>query len=302
MNIKVRAPGSCGELVQGTLGGVNFLITCPINWYSEAEASIGGTDTPVSKPKVVKAVNQTLQYLGSSLSIGINITSDLPEGKGMASSSADISAACQATAIAVTGRMLTCDEVADIALDIEPTDGIFFPGITMIDHIKGTIRRVLGQPPPIYIAVFDAGGEVDTLAFNNRQDLARLNQEKAARVSQAADLVIRGIRTGDASLVGKGATISALANQSILYKPCLETLIHLAESFGAVGVCAAHSGTVIGVLFDAGKMKRHTECVNAICSICKEVTYLKTVELIAGGLEIIGVTEISGREKRYGYA
>lgn len=286
MAIKVKAPGSCGELVQGTINGVNFLITCPVDWYSEV--SVTDNHWNEIDPKTAAAVSKTCKYLKISGNIGLTVESNLPVGKGMASSSADISAACQAAALAVAGRELTCDEIADIALSIEPTDGIFYPGIIMFDHVEGKIRRPLGTPPQIYIAVFDVGGQVDTLAFNNREDLAALNKAKEEQVIAAIDLVTQGIKTGDARLIGQGATLSAVANQAILYKPCLEQVIHISRDFGAVGICAAHSGTVLGVMFSADDMSGKDACIKEIGSHCLEVTYLKTVQLITGGLIITG--------------
>lgn len=287
MTIKVRAPGSCGELVQGTIDGVNFLITCPVDWFSEVTVVPGGS-MKNAEPKTAAAVDKTFRYLHTSASFGLAVESDLPVGKGMASSSADISAACQVASLAAAGRCLSCDEIADIALAIEPTDGIFYPGIIMFDHVQGKIRRMLGAPPPVSIAVFDAGGEVDTLAFNDRKDLASLNQAKELQIIQAVELVAKGLEIGDARLIGQGATLSALANQAILYKPCLDTVITISRDYGAVGVCAAHSGTVLGVMFSSEAMGGHEACVREICRCCPEVTYLKTVQLIAGGLIITG--------------
>ncbi|MBP2662383.1 MAG: pduX [Firmicutes bacterium] len=287
MTIKVKAPGSCGELVQGTINGVNFLITCPVDWYSEVTV-VSGDSMEHTEPKTATAVSKTFEYLNISGNLGLTVESDLPVGKGMASSSADISAACQAAALAVVGRQLSCDEIADIALSIEPTDGIFYPGIIMFDHVEGKIRRSLGNPPPIYIAVFDVGGQVDTLVFNDREDLAALNQAKEPQVMAAAALVAKGLETGDARLIGQGATMSAVANQAILYKPCLEQVIMISRDFGAVGICAAHSGTVLGIMFSANAMNGHESCIKEIGRACSAVVYLKTVQLIAGGLITTG--------------
>ncbi|SDE84856.1 GHMP kinase [Sporomusa acidovorans] len=286
--IKVKAPGSCGELVQGTINGGNFLITCPVDWYSEVTV-VSGDDPVHIEPKTAAAVSKTFQYLNMAGKLNLTMESDLPVGKGMASSSADISAACQAAALALAGRHLSCDEIADIALSIEPTDGIFYPGIMMFDHVEGRIRRFLGNPPPIHIAVFDAGGQVDTLAFNGRKDLAALNQAKEPQIRAAIELVEQGLEKGDARLIGQGATMSALANQIILYKPCLEQVINISRDYGAVGICAAHSGTVFGVMFSTDNMAGHQACVKAIGCSCTEVVYLKTVQLITGGLIITGV-------------
>lgn len=287
----VKAPGSCGELVQGTLGGKNFLVTCPINLYSTAMVRNSSAPSLIcAGDKVKEAIKKTMDYLSIHSNFQLTVQSGLPQGKGMASSSADISAACQALALSV-GKSLTPDEIAKIAISIEPTDGIFFPGIVMIDHIAGEDRFLLGNPPPITIAVFDVGGEVDTLYFNQRIDLKRLNDEKEPKVEQALHFVKQGILSGDAELIGRGATLSAIANQAILYKPCLETVINLAKQYGAIGVNAAHSGTVLGVLFRSDQLNHYDDCIQAIQNSCPEISFIKTVQLISGGLRIVGESD-----------
>jgi L-threonine kinase len=284
----VRCPGSCGELVQGTTGGANFLVTCPINLYSTVTVSLSTGKPSVWKAgnKTMEAVRRTLAYLGESVDgIEIMVDSQLPVGKGMASSSADISAACLAAALAA-GRALDIDEICKIAIDIEPTDGIFSPGITLIDHVAGTLRHSIGASPDITLAIFDVGGEVDTIDFNHRSDLTALNCRKESVVMQALRLVEQGVRTGDCSLVGAGATMSALANQSILFKPSLERIIEIARPFGSVGVNAAHSGTVLGVMFDTQALSDITGCIRAICRECSDVRFFRTVQMVGGGLLI----------------
>ena len=289
MKATVRCPGSCGELVQGTTAGMNFLVTCPINLYSEVSVSLSSEITSVwnAGNKTREAVQKTLEYLGLSFNdIQLQVESDLPVGKGMASSSADISAACLATAIAA-GRSIENETICKIALDIEPTDGIFLPGVTMIDHVTGKICRSLGDPPAITLAILDAGGEVDTIDFNHRSDLAELNRRKEPEVLAALQMVEQGIKTKDCALIGAGATLSARANQSILFKPSLERIITLSREFGAVGVNVAHSGTVLGVMFEAAAASDIEGCVQAICQECPDVRFFRTAQMVSGGLSIV---------------
>lgn len=282
MTISVKAPGSCGELAQGTIDGQPFLITCPIDWYAEARAvNISGQ---ADKLKTNKAAKATLQYIGVTDKVEIQIMSDIPVGKGMASSSADISAACQATALCF-GRELSADEIADIALSIEPTDGIFYPGIMMFDHISGKLRIPLGQPPELFISIFDAGGEVDTLAFNQRRDLVKLNRQKENEIRTAVDLIRKGLAEGNAHRIGEGATISSLSNQSILYKPSLASFLKEFPHFGAVGVNVAHSGTVIGVLFPPTQTVNMFDFAQKMEYLCPGIRHVRNVRLISGGLQ-----------------
>lgn len=284
MKVTVKAPGSCGELAQGTIDGKNFMITCPINVYTEVTVRTDQNTPCQAGRKVMIAIDKTMQYLRIKDSrFCVSVRSDLPLGKGMASSSADISAACQSIALSA-GKILTPDEIADIALLIEPTDGIFYPGIVLFDHVKGYLRQYLGDALPMHIIIFDVGGEINTLHFNKRLDLKKLNQANEEQVHQAMHLISKGLADKDLSLVGKGATMSALANQKILFKAHLKDIIQIGLAWGAVGVNVAHSGTVVGVLFPDSTLYNSSACIEEIGKYCTGVTYLRTVKLISGGL------------------
>ncbi|MDO8671010.1 MAG: GHMP kinase, partial [Dehalococcoidia bacterium] len=178
----------------------------------------------------------------------LTVRCQLPRSKGMASSTADVAAAIVATARAL-GKSMAPRQVAEIALSIEPTDGSVFPDIVLFDHLAGRLLVSLGPPPPIAIIALDFGGEVDTIVFNQK-DRAGLLSRLEPQARESLGLVRAGLTNGDPVLVGRGATLSSLANQEILYKPHLEAVITMASDLGAVGVCVGHSGTVIGVLLD----------------------------------------------------
>ena len=248
----VRAPGACGELAQGMADGRHFLITCPIDMYSSAQvklmAGAGNVTGPAGSPKARRAVELTLAHFRKfDVDADLRLSSTLPRGKGMASSTADICAAIVATATAM-GREITPRETAQVALCVEPSDGIMLPHLAMFDHRNGELAQVLGEPPPMRVLVLDFGGRVDTIAFNgvDRDDILMRLEE---RLQESLSCIITGIRRGDPGDIGRGATISSLANQEILYKPQLPAVLDLASATGAAGVNVAHSGTVIGMLF-----------------------------------------------------
>ena len=250
-----RAPGSCGELAQGMLDGGYFLVSCPIDMYSTATVALspgnGRVDAPVDAPKSRQAVELTLAYFGvHDVDARLSLSSPLPRGKGMASSTADVSAAIAATATALGMEPdMPPAQIAQIALQIEPSDGVMLPGIAILDHKRGSIARTLGVPPPMRVVVLDFGGGVDTLAFNgvNRDATLKCLQPE---FREALALIEQGVRNGSAVDIGAGATRSAVANQHLLYKPQLDTVLQLAHDVGAVGVNTAHSGTVLGLLFE----------------------------------------------------
>lgn len=249
------APGSCGELAQGLIDGAHYLISCPIDVYAtasvEVSAGTGGVYAPPDAPKSRQAVELTLECLGrSDVTVNLSLSGSLPRGKGMASSTADVSASIAATAAAL-GRMsdITPSEIARLSLLIEPSDGLMLPGISLIDHRNGTEARTLGAAPPMRVVILDFGGDIDTLEFINVDREATLRRLQP-RFEEALAMIVGGIDDGRAEDVAAGATLSAVANQQVLYKPQLEVVINMANRLGALGVNVAHSGTVIGMLFD----------------------------------------------------
>lgn len=297
------APGSCGELVQGTFHGENFLVTCPIPLYSQVTVRLfppgsasfreglprGELHNLAGDPylKTQMALRKTLDFLGLKEWMGkVIVRSPLLRAKGMASSTADISATALATAEAY-GVILPPEEIARIALSIEPSDGIMFPGIVMFDHLTGRFVVPFGDAPSLEILVFDYGGQVDTITFNSRPELSALNEAKEGKVREALAEVEEGLRRKDLRLVGSGATKSALANQDILFKPQLEEIVESAfGQLGAVGVSAAHSGTVIGVLFEELTMETEERVKMEIMALWPNLTFLFHTRLANGGVKL----------------
>ena len=245
------APGTCGELAQGMLNGVLCLVTCPIDIRSTATVELrpgdGIVDAPPDSPKAAQAVRATLEHLGETdADARLSLDSILPRGKGMASSTADVAASIAATA-AAAGRHLEPEQVAKIALGVEPSDGVMFPGISVFDHREGRIARPLGEPPPMRVLALDFGGVVDTLEFNSvARDKALKSQE--SRMSEAVSLIETGLLRGNPLFIGKGATVSAIANQEVSFNPYLDDVLAFSAEVGGFGVNVAHSGTVIGIL------------------------------------------------------
>lgn len=283
-----ECPGSCGELVQGTWDGVNFLVPSPVNLYSTARVILRpntGLSGAAGHVKALEAVRRTLLFLGRhDLGGELHLDSRIPWGKGMASSTADIGAAIAATASAL-GVELKPRDLAAIAIEIEPTDGTVFPGITLVDHVRGSWVLPLGRGPQAEILVVDLGGEVDTLEFNAQPELPAKNKANETLTRKAFHLVRRGIQEKNLSLLGQGATLSAEANQTILPKPLLTELKQWSAARGCAGVMAAHSGTVVGLLYPPGRdLEREEESLFKTFSGLGESW---RVRLIQGGVKVV---------------
>lgn len=297
MSYYVRAPGTCGEFLQGSIDGQPFLVTCPINRYSYALSEVQQPLRPYYcslQPKAALATQQVKTLLEttspatlaqwSHLKSGptVYVRSDIVQGKGMASSSADISVAAMATALAY-GRPLTLEELKEICLRIEPSDASFYPGVVQFDYISGVITEPLGNCPPMKIMIFDEGGEIDTVAFNAQAGLRDLIAEKEPYILESLALFKEGIAQHNVSLIGQAATLSAFANQRILYKPLLYELHEIGSHFNSVGTIIAHSGTIMGLLFPSDGAPL-ADCKAAVQQALPNLHYLDTVETTNEGI------------------
>ena len=267
--------------------GIHFLVTCPVDFYSRVKVDIysdgPGVEAPQDCDKAAAAVRRTLfQLKNAKVRAKLTINNPIPRGKGMASSSADLAAAIAATGLAL-GEEISPYQIAQIALSIEPTDGIMIPGVALFDHRAGIIRESLGPPPPMEIVALDLGGTVDTVQFNMVDRFQRW-QSVDEQTGEALRLLRRGIEEQDPALVGRGASISAEASQTVLAKPRLAEVKEFAESVGAVGVNVGHSGTIMGVLLDA-RERRGKSTYHKALSAFPDAESVYHFRLLGGGVQ-----------------
>lgn len=153
MEIVIRVPGSCGELIQGVLSDGPFLITCPIDCYAAVRISDRFTGWYGMGSKAKSAMKRTLVLLGEKeFPWGIRLESELPQGKGMSSSSADIAATAVGVAQAL-GYELSAADILREAAAIEPTDGIFCEGIVRMNSMTGTLLAQYPVLPSVRLSV-----------------------------------------------------------------------------------------------------------------------------------------------------
>jgi L-threonine kinase len=178
----------------------------------------------------------------------VDLVSPLPAGRGYGTSTADIGAVLFAAARA-QGIDLSGESASRLAVAIEPTDSTLFGGLTLFDHRQGRFFQPLGAAPMLKVILLDPGGFVDSEEFNwpdPHPALARLAREHR----QAFDLLQSGVAARDLDAIGAAATQSARLHQAVLFNPLLEAAAGLARELGALGICRAHSGTILGLLFD----------------------------------------------------
>lgn len=144
----------------------------------------------------------------------------------------------------------------------------------------------LGNNVPMDIIILSEKGQLDTVNFNNREDIEKLKAEKEEKVIEALELVKLGIKKYDPVLIGRGATISSLAHQSILYKPYLDRLVRFVNGDQNIyGINIAHSGTLVGILINPEMDSK--SLVKYIWTNFPKLQYVQRVKTIDGGLQAV---------------
>src|SRR5438067_2189690 len=245
------ANGTLGELVQGqTVAGEDFLVTFPVAFWSRVRAVINDSGIvigPAQKSKARRMANLVLQRVGlPDAGAVLEVECGVPEGKGCASSTADVVATARAVCDA-TGLQLEPGEIGELAVEIEPSDGVMWDGVVAFNHRAGRLLRHLGKLPPLRLVALDLGGQVDTVQFNRRPKDYSPAERRHCQV--ALDQIAAAIDRADVQLLGEACTLSARIHQRILPKPELPELIRIVEATGGSGVSIAHSGTVVGLIY-----------------------------------------------------
>ncbi|MFP3123255.1 kinase [Ectobacillus funiculus] len=244
--------GTFGELVQGVIEERPFLITLPVKELKSSALFVPDQNaidivTVRGRQKARMACEKLLKTFGIKIGGYLHIHSNIPIGKGMASSSADMIAAVRAVSDSYS-LPVTEELISRIAAEIEPTDGVMYEGVVAYDYLNGQLIEAFASLPPFTLIGFDVGGSVDTVEFN--QQKKEYSKKHKKKFQQAYELVTEGIRSGNFAYLCEAATISARINQQLLPKPYFNELEQLAQQYNG-GVVVAHSGTVIGILLNA---------------------------------------------------
>ncbi|SMH40549.1 kinase [Mesorhizobium australicum] len=262
------AIGHHGELLQGVFEDRNGqlhrgLVTLPLaRLTSKATFTLTGTSTitahPDDKTKAGLAARLTLDRLDIAEGGVLRIESGIPVGHGYGSSTADVVAAIRAVAAAHNAK-LRPSRIGQLAVAAEQaSDAIAFDeNAVLFAQREGVVLEHFGGSlPPLLLVGFKASGgrPIDTLKLPPaRYDSTEIQQFRVLRA-----LISRAVRYQDPDCLGRAATVSARISQRHLPKRHFDRVIEIAEDAGACGVQVAHSGSLLGILFDrAGKDLRH---------------------------------------------
>jgi uncharacterized protein involved in propanediol utilization len=283
------APAHHGELLQGKFyddaGRLHrALVTLPqpgrgsraLFYPSQRHWGVVGTPelTKVRRAAVL-ALRKFSTHPAPAKGGQIEITSDVPRGIGMGSSTSDVTATIRAVAD-FHGVSLSREEVGRLAVLAEcASDSIMIDDrVVLFAHREGVVLETLGpRLPPMIVVGCDTepGARVDTLALQP----AEYNDEEIGAFQVLRAGLRRAIATQDVALVGRVATASARINQRFLPKPMLEPLLDLCLRCHGCGIQVAHSGTLAGLILDTrrpGVEEAVQQCISQVQALGIEVT------------------------------
>lgn len=262
------AIGHHGELLQGVFedetGRLHRgLVTLPLARLTSratftSTGALGLTAYPEGKTKAGLAARRTLDHLDIADGGTLCIESDIPVGHGYGSSTADVVASIRAVAAAHNAQ-LQPSRIGQLAVAAErASDAIAFDGhAVLFAQREGIVLEDFGGTlPPLLLVGFKPNGvqPIDTLQLPPaRYDRLEIQQFRVLRA-----LIARAVRYQDPDCLGLAATASACISQRHLPKQHFERVLEIAEEAGACGVQVAHSGSLLGILFDrTGRDLRH---------------------------------------------
>ena len=246
-------PASCGEFVQGILDNEEYLSSYAIDMFSVASLEEKKEDINLGSKKSRKAIEKVFEKFNipieESKNISLDLKSNIPIGKGMASSTADIGATIKAT-LSILNKKLNDEEISLIASEIEPTDSIILYKNSIFNPINGSVKKYLSSFDNGRVIILEPKEILETKIIRSNPNYINIKLENKSIIKKSFNLLEKGLKNNDLKLIGEACTLSSLANENIHKKPYLNEIIEISQNMNAYGVNIAHSGTVIGILID----------------------------------------------------
>ena len=263
---------SYGEILQGrTTNGEDFLVSLPCDLYSTCfiEYDSANNDDNVvfcDKLKAQTLIEYCIEYseyfFGFRGCFKVSINSNIPVGKGMSSSTADLCAALRALS-KLAGCELKCEDFSELIKLIEPHDPVFVSTCCVYNHRSGKLIKNLEYIPQVSILSVDGKKMVDTLEYNQSVTFD-LKDQKFYDESLAS--LIDAFNFRDDQKIFNISSMSALKFLKNKNDPRVDLInwAHKKKNTGFLGVVIGHSGSCIGFVF-----KRNSR--EEMCRMAREI-------------------------------
>ncbi|SCJ51445.1 homoserine kinase [uncultured Clostridium sp.] len=280
-------PASCGEFVQGIVKDKEYLSSYAIDRYSIVTLEERIEDVKKGPLKARKAIEEVFKYFNLPKKelkhISIDINSEIPISKGMASSTADIGATIKAT-LNLIGKNLDEYEISRLATKIEPTDSIYIKENTIFNPLDANVIKKLGILDTGKVLILEPNETLSTKYIRKKENYNKLKKQNKYIIEYAFKLLEEGIKKKDLNLIGQACNISSIANENIHKKKYLNEIMDISKEYGAYGVNIAHSGTVVGILLESDMNEEIIKTKLIDRKINKKYKKIYTANIIAGGL------------------
>lgn len=237
---------SFGEIVQGRCSsGEDFLVTLPINLWSNCELRYqlidGASRVDAPLPKAKQVAELMLQSLGMTRGfyIQLDIQSEVPIGKGLSSSTADMLAVVRAFQQAFD-TSFDAVLISQLFACIEPHDALHYEQSVIYNHRQGKLLQVLNYTPNFHLIAVDAGGELSTLDYNH--DL-RFSTDLLQAYDQLYQSLQVAFAKQDDQAIAHCARRSTELHVARTGNVLLTELLQQAPLLDVQGVISTHSGT-----------------------------------------------------------
>lgn len=247
--------GTLGELIQSPFicdGEIHIsLISLPVkkySWMHFIHGEDGHLDEDLAgKDKCRRAVDIYLTLHRKQLPRGKwTHDSELLEGKGMASSTADIVATIRCLDAIFLHRS-SIESISAILRKVERSDSVFLDTYALYLSGQQKIVNHFGSAPAFHACYIDEGNRIDTEQVGERL-LSHYERHLSAYAANL-DRVINAFLKEDLATIARCSTASAVLGQDAIPKRNLNVLLANQGRYQADGIVVAHTGSLLGYLY-----------------------------------------------------
>jgi len=275
--------GTLGELFQGPCRGSSgelgiAVVSLPIKRYSYAhfiKGEGGASSVPADKSKSMEIVRRYLRHHDLEMPVGRwRYASELVQGKGMASSTADLVATIRCLD-ALFGLDSDAQLIARLMRDVERSDSVFLEDVALyLSDQQELVCRFPGVPS-LWACFIDEGPVVDT--HDTRTPLLRHYRREEKAYCRGLERMRGALDACDVCAICECATDSARLSQRVLPKKTFPVLQSHLPQARAAGIVVAHTGSLIGYLFSDKPSAEHMgELASFFASLGHQCHFVRT--------------------------
>lgn len=247
--------GTLGELIQGPFirnGELQIsLISLPVKKYSCVHFAHGEDscldEDLAHKNKCRRAVDIYLSQHQKQLPRGKwTHDSELLEGKGMASSTADIVATIRCLD-AIFSHQSSIESISAILRKVERSDSVFLDTYALYLSGRQEVIHRFNSAPTFHACYIDEGDRIDTEQVGER--LLSHYERNLSAYAANLDRAINAFLKDDLATIARCSTASAVLGQDAIPKRNLDALLMSQERYQADGIVVAHTGSLLGYLY-----------------------------------------------------